>query len=115
MSSRLPDSRDIKYAFDCLPVRAPLCRYLVGMHVYHANPGTWYVQNIAKLPLAFVSAVLERYIQHHYLQGSLKLCDYHEHKNTEEKRACDMLWKKKMSSGALENYKLDDKGEIPDL
>ena len=81
----------VENAFEHLQVKDPLCRLLVDQQCHYGvlnNP-----QRAEFANLNYIKAVWERLV---YLKNTLgmaakkdpNICDYHEHRNEEERQAC---------------------------
>lgn len=81
----------IRYAYDNLPDGSALLTFLVHVHCYQ-NDEFWVHTMWDKYPSPFLMSVVRRLAQgvHDDLDvlDNLELCDYHEHKNEDERKAC---------------------------
>ncbi|KAJ4378440.1 hypothetical protein N0V86_006143 [Didymella sp. IMI 355093] len=93
-NSFLPNPSIIGYAYENLPVEHPLLRYLVDAHCYHVRSDYWLRTDVLPYPLIFLMNLMSRYAQ--FIQRELSawddheldLCDYHDHKDKDEKAKC---------------------------
>jgi hypothetical protein len=91
----LPEYRNLRRAFDWLPLKSSLCRFLVDIICEKADETHWkapFNHSWLEEEQEFYEAILRRYSQITRLgrkgRGSLDICDYHEHANNEERQAC---------------------------
>lgn len=99
----LPSTSYVVYAFDNIPDDSPLCRLLIDMYFEFASEEAW--NRVVKLDFdrlckkhsqlalqTFFRKMLQRYARYKYEdlteESVLDICDYHEHKNDEERQAC---------------------------
>jgi hypothetical protein len=84
----------IGYAYENLPAEDPLLRYLVDDHCYRARSDHWLRIDVLPYPQVFLGNLMSRYAK--FAQGKigawgdheLELCDYHDHKDKNEKAKC---------------------------
>ncbi len=103
ISGKLPSNRTIMYAFENLHDTSPLCRLLVDFFCDYADHDTWddvggkdWIVTCHAFeegtPLMFFRSALQRYAQYALgerpFDANLEVCDYHEHKDAEEREAC---------------------------
>lgn len=86
------DLDTIVYAFKNAPSESPLCRFLIDYFCICAGADTW--DRVCESyetapPLALLSSALQRYTGYYMRpQHDLIACDYHEHKDEEERDRC---------------------------
>jgi hypothetical protein len=81
---------NIIYAFDNLTAKKPLLKVLVDAHCDFWEPGRDDDADIAlkaKLPREFLLRVMDAYAEGATAED-MNVCDYHEHKNDDEKAKC---------------------------
>ncbi|KAJ4378442.1 hypothetical protein N0V86_006145 [Didymella sp. IMI 355093] len=92
----LPSTKAIRYAFDSLDHDSSLCRLLVDAHCEWGGHEGWETicegEDFEPHPV-FLKNALKRYSQYiiaglHGLGKTLVLCDYHDHKDVEERNTC---------------------------
>jgi hypothetical protein len=91
METHLPDWNAVGYAYDHINNDSPLCRFLVDVHCYLAQPDGWKAKDLPSIPQVFLIKALQTYSTIALGTGMRyepKPCDYHEHQNIEQKRIC---------------------------
>ncbi|KAI8934364.1 hypothetical protein NX059_009099 [Plenodomus lindquistii] len=89
----LPGPELVKAAFENVPETSSLCRFLVDANCYWADDDEWAEDTVSDFPCKFIVRVLQTYRE--YVFGIRireddvpEKCDYHEHTNDEERKAC---------------------------
>ncbi|KAF2845750.1 hypothetical protein T440DRAFT_543382 [Plenodomus tracheiphilus IPT5] len=86
----LLDPEMITEAFKNLPEKSAMCQLLVDASCKFAMESMWI--DHTKFPCSFIAKVLKLYSEGVYdleEDDDLKRCDYHEHRNDEEGKACE--------------------------
>ncbi|RAR13251.1 hypothetical protein DDE83_003385 [Stemphylium lycopersici] len=109
----MPDHSNVIAAYESLPPDAPLCRYFLDMYSVYWNPDRDDERTIAlrsQLPQAFLFELVTMLARGERPKMEKEWCEFHEHENEEEKKAClDDLAKDPIASKALRRIK-DSKG-----
>jgi len=97
-NSSLPDPGTVSLVFARLPHSSPLCRFLVDAYCNIGDDSYYAADNEDEYPDSFLLAILRRYARdspscNGYIY--LDLCDYHGHKDNEERGACKAKREKK--------------------
>jgi hypothetical protein len=91
IETHVPGWDTVGYAYDHLNDDSPLYRFLVNVHCYLAQPDSWKPKDLPLIPQVFLVKTLQTYSTIALVTGlwyKFKPCDYHKHKDLEEKRAC---------------------------
>lgn len=86
----LPSHESIRHAYKHLPNKSALLNFLVDMQC-RIKAQEWAKVGIRGLPSPFIVSVLARLTEKRGKSNvwyQLKLCDYHEHKDEDERKAC---------------------------
>jgi hypothetical protein len=87
----IPYQHSIDYAQKHLPDKSPLLNFLTDLQC-GINEEDWAKFGIEGYPLPYLVSVLERLSRGARgeldVLSQLKLCNYHEHKNKDERKAC---------------------------
>lgn len=92
-SYALVNDAQIAYAFDNLSNDSPVCKLLADLYCEYADSSLWKGITTCEYPQEFLEMVLCRYTK--YTVGGrmrghgLLLCDYHDHKQSAERTACE--------------------------
>ncbi|KAF3039154.1 hypothetical protein E8E12_004188 [Didymella heteroderae] len=88
----LPDRFRVRMTFDELPHNAPWCRFLVDIYCERAKPESWELISAVpewEPPAIFYKLALKRYSGFSFPERTAwNACDYHDHKDEEERNAC---------------------------
>ena len=88
---KLPSRASISHAYEHLSEKFGLLNFLVDVQCRITSQG-WEKQGIEGFPSQFLVSVLERLTANANkdldVVDPLELCDYHEHKNEDEREAC---------------------------
>ncbi|KAI8934365.1 hypothetical protein NX059_009100 [Plenodomus lindquistii] len=83
----------VGYAYDNLPKTSGLRRFLVDLFCRHASPQVW-THPVCDNRIEFFVDALQNFSKHRNQpeewSRQLNVCDYHEHRNDEERSACTM-------------------------
>jgi hypothetical protein len=87
----VPSQASVRYAYDNLPEESALLSLLVAIQCC-MDGRSWAKLGIDGYPSPFIVSVLERLAKSAQRDlrtlSSVKLCDFHEHKNEEERKVC---------------------------
>jgi hypothetical protein len=96
-----PSRESVTTAWEKLPETSPLSRFLVDVHCHASDDcSDWESGGEYEYANSFLLAVLRRWAHIHGSWGEcdvhheLDLCDYHDHENGKEKKACKTERKK---------------------
>ena len=94
----LPHISAVNHAFDHLPEKDPLNRYLVDVHAFYASDSVWDEEMVQRVSPKFLSSVMCKYAANNHGRNLIKapdVCDYHDHENEEDKKACSATQKRR--------------------
>jgi hypothetical protein len=92
----LPGPEATQIAFDCLPPNSPLCRLIINLHRFEGDPAFNDILDRYRC-IPFLQGLWRRYGEyaikvedkHDDLRTAINLCDYHQHSDEKEKKACN--------------------------
>ena len=95
----MPPRGCVEIAFDHLPAKDPFCRFLVDAFTYWSMDDYWSQELISFFPSPFLLDVLLKYAQNKVRDDTHHkeplVCNYHDHKTEEERKACPSTLVKK--------------------
>lgn len=109
----MPDHSNVIAAYADLPPDSPLCRYFLDMYTVYWNPdkdNEFAIPLRSQLPQAFLFELVTMLARGERPKTEKEWCEFHEHENDEERKACcDGLAKDPVAGKALRRIR-DSKG-----